>query len=134
RPGRMLHMPEWSASDLPYCGAPPVPADLWRNWNLDPVLLAVLAGVALAYGIALRSGPAAVRRPAGRLEPGSFYGGWLVLTLALVSPLCSLSVALFSARVGQHMLIALVAAPLIALGRPGATLKRLWNRVSATST
>jgi putative membrane protein len=44
--------------------------------------------------------------------------GWLALALALVSPLCSLSVALFSARVTQHMLIVLIAAPLVALAVP----------------
>jgi putative membrane protein len=42
--------------------------------------------------------------------------GWLLLLLAFISPLCNLSVALFSARVTQHMAITLVAAPLIARG------------------
>jgi putative membrane protein len=42
--------------------------------------------------------------------------GWLLLSLAFISPLCNLSVALFSARVAQHMAITLVAAPLIARG------------------
>ena len=23
-----------------YCGAPPMPAEIWLRWNLDPVLLA----------------------------------------------------------------------------------------------
>jgi hypothetical protein len=36
--------------------------------------------------------------------------------LSFVSPLCNLSVALFSARVSQHMVIVLLAAPLIARG------------------
>jgi putative membrane protein len=44
--------------------------------------------------------------------------GWLVATTALVSPLCALSVALFSARVAQHMVLILIAAPLIALSLP----------------
>ena len=39
-------------------------------------------------------------------------------TAALISPLCALSVSLFSARVGQHMILLLVAAPLLALARP----------------
>jgi putative membrane protein len=45
-------------------------------------------------------------------------GGWLVAAAALLSPLCALSVALFSARVAQHMLLVLVAAPLIAIALP----------------
>ena len=25
-----------------YCGAPPLPAEIWQRWNLDPVLLGLL--------------------------------------------------------------------------------------------
>jgi putative membrane protein len=46
----------------------------------------------------------------------SFCAGWLVALIALISPLCALSVALFSARIGQHMALTLVAAPLMARG------------------
>ncbi|UFN49996.1 cytochrome c oxidase assembly protein [Roseomonas sp. OT10] len=88
---------------LPYCGAPPLPGA--AGWNLDPVLLAALL---LALPVLWRGA-----RPGGR---GLVLGGWAVLALALVSPLCSLSVALFSARVAQHLLIVLVAAPLLAAG------------------
>ena len=62
-------------------------------------------------------------------------GGWLVAASAFLSPLCALSVALFSARIGQHMILILVAAPLIAMGlppeRPTKRPWRLW--VSATA-
>jgi putative membrane protein len=44
-----------------------------------------------------------------------------VATVAFVSPLCALSVALFSARVGQHMILVLLAAPLIASALPRST-------------
>ena len=50
-----------------------------------------------------------------------FATGWLVLALAFVSPLCNVSVALFSARVVQHMVLTLVAAPLIVRGVLGST-------------
>jgi putative membrane protein len=89
--------------DIPYCGTPPLPGG--ATWNLDPVLIALLALAGLA--LALRT------RGAARAVTGL---GWAVLVLALVSPLCNLSVALFSARVGQHMLLTLLAAPLIAWG------------------
>jgi putative membrane protein len=88
---------------LAYCGRPPMPGDL--PWNADPWLAGVLLA---ALAMAWRS--AADRR--------ALTAGWIVLALALVSPLCSLSVALFSARVGQHLIILLVAAPLLALGLP----------------
>jgi putative membrane protein len=47
---------------------------------------------------------------------GACAFGWLILSLAFISPLCNLSVALFSARVTQHMAIVLLAAPMIARG------------------
>jgi putative membrane protein len=75
-------------------------------WNADPWLAAALAG-GLAW---------AWRRSADRM---ALLAGGAALALALLSPLCSLSVALFSARAGQHMVILLAAAPLLALGLPG---------------
>lgn len=84
-----------------YCGPAPAPADLLLRWNLDPVLLAALALLALWAG---RSRPAAA--------------ALVVLAIALVSPLCALSSALFSARVLHHVLLVAVAAPLLALARP----------------
>ncbi|WP_137179733.1 cytochrome c oxidase assembly protein [Roseomonas sp. AR75] len=94
---------------LPYCGAPPLPGGV--AWNMDPLLLGILGLVALGLAAACRGGAA---RAAAAL-------GWLVLALALVSPLCNLAVALFGARVLQHLLIVLVAAPLLgrALARTG---------------
>lgn len=100
---------------IPYCGTPPVPGGLLERWNLDPVLLRVLA--ILALGQILRT--KALRRP-------SATAGWLVATLAFVSPLCPLSVALFSARVAQHMLLILIAAPLIATSLPRPARNSTW--------
>jgi putative membrane protein len=85
-----------------YCGPAPLPSGLWAAWNLDPVLIAGL--VALAY---------AVR------QSGAGLAAVAVLTLAFVSPLCALSAALFSARVAHHVLLVAVAAPLLAMVRPG---------------
>jgi len=45
--------------------------------------------------------------------------GWAVVAVALMSPLCALSVSLFSARVAQHTVLMLLAAPLIAIALPG---------------
>lgn len=112
--------------NIPYCGIAPLPGELWRNWNLDPVLLAVLLAVLAAYAAgarALRGGAGSTG--VGRSQQASFYLGWTVLALALVSPLCNLTVALFSARVSQHMLLLLVAAPLLVLGRPAHVIGRL---------
>jgi putative membrane protein len=96
----------------PYCGAPPSPLTLLTRWNLDPVLIIALLAVLLAYVIASR------KRPGGSefWRKPCFYAGWLVGALALTSPLCPLSVSVFSARVGQHMLLTSIVAPLVVLG------------------
>lgn len=87
-----------------YCGPAPEPGAIWARWNLDPLLLAALATLALVLGRS-RAGAAAVA----------------VLVVAFVSPLCALSAALFSARVVHHLLLVAVAAPLIALAWPART-------------
>jgi putative membrane protein len=100
----------------PYCGAPPAPGDV--AWNADPVLAGVLLlGLLAAW--------------AAGAERRMLLAGWGVLALALVSPLCNLSVALFSARVAQHLVLLTVAAPLLALAFPA----RHWGpgRLAAAS-
>ncbi|KZD01004.1 cytochrome c oxidase assembly protein [Oceanibaculum pacificum] len=103
---------------ISYCGAPPVPGAL--HWNLDPLLLGALALAALIYGLGCRAKKAP--EPQARWL---FYAGWLIAVAALVTPLCNLSVALFSARVGQHLVLTLVAAPLIAMGQPERVYRAL---------
>jgi putative membrane protein len=109
---------------LPYCGAPPLPGALLTRFNLDPVLIVALLLIAGCHLMAL-----ATRR--SRLYAGF---GWAVAAVALVSPLCALSVALFSARVAQHMILILAAAPLLALslppGDPRLARTRLWISTS----
>jgi len=107
-----------------YCGSPPAPAELWARWTLDPGLLVALAIAALCYCAA------APRAGLGRTQRWCFAAGFAALTLALISPLCALSVSLFSARVGQHMVLTLLAAPLLVLGGaarllPSQLLRRL---------
>jgi putative membrane protein len=91
---------------IPYCGQAPLPGG--AVWNLDPLLITALLGWLLASLSAMRA------RQAGRRA--AFGAGWLVAAIALISPLCNLSVALFSARASQHMILTLVAAPLVAYG------------------
>jgi putative membrane protein len=116
----------FDAGYIPYCGSPPVPGG--AVWNLDPILWTALLLGGLAYAVGFR-------RQAGaditRTHALYFAVGWAILSLALVSPLCNLSVALFSARVGQHMIIALIAAPLIVVGGADRLLQRaLFKRDS----
>ena len=109
-----------TGATLPYCGTPPVPGALLARFNLDPVLLGALL---LLFVLLLRAAPRGQRAVAA-------IGG-LVTATALLSPLCALSVALFSARIAQHMVLVLIAAPLVALAlpplRPGRARFELWG-------
>jgi putative membrane protein len=92
---------------LSYCGPSPVPENIWMRWNLDPVLLTAIAACVMAFVF--------LRRDAAHAERWCFTGAIATLLIAFVSPLCALTVALFSARVVHHVLLVAIAAPLIAL-------------------
>jgi cytochrome c oxidase assembly factor CtaG len=100
--------------------AEPVGSDLLYAWSAEPGIVMPLAVAALLY---LR-GASELWRHAGpsrglrRWQAVAFAAGWLVLALALLSPLHELSEALFSAHMVQHELLMVIAAPLIVLGRP----------------
>lgn len=97
---------------------PPVPHDLWTAWNADPlVVVGLLAAVWLFWSGWRRR---RVRRDTRRA--GFFALGLFTLAVALLSPLDALAGALASAHMVQHLLFTLVAAPLLALSSPGATL------------
>jgi putative membrane protein len=99
---------------IPYCGTPPLPGEVLGRFNLDPLLVGSLLFLAVLHVRAIRRSGVA----------GYVAGGWLVAAAAFISPLCALSVSLFSARIGQHMILILIAAPLIALGLPIRDLPR----------
>jgi putative membrane protein len=74
--------------------------------------LLYLAGVARLYS-RNRVNPA-IRR----WEIGCFATGWITLLVALISPVHKLGAVLFAAHMTQHELLMVIAAPLIALGKP----------------
>ncbi len=113
-----------ASTSIPYCGIAPSPGGV--TWNLDPVLIAALIAGAGLYLLAMRRWPLSMRgEPAPR--PLAFAAGWLVLAAAFVSPLCNLSVALFSARIGQHMILTLAVAPLLVLGGADILFARAFS-------
>jgi putative membrane protein len=114
------------ALPIPYCGLPPSPDTLWSRWNLDPVLIGALVLLSGLYALgAWRARQQGCAPPVWR--QALFYIGWAITAAALISPLCPLSVSLFAARVGQHMILVLVGAPLVATGRPFAVFSSLWH-------
>ncbi len=102
------------------------PATLWRAWTFEPVVLGGLGVAAAWYAWGVRSlwRAAGRGRGIGDTQVWAFCGGLLTLVVALVSPLDAMGDALFSAHMMQHLLLILVAAPLLVLAEP--VLPLLW--------
>lgn len=104
---------------VPYCGAAPQPNDWMAQWNLDPLLIALMAIVGL-WALARSNARAA------------FLVGYGALFLLFISPLCALTSALFSVRVAHHIVLTAVIAPLLIWGLPHLRLRgsaALWTGV-----
>jgi cytochrome c oxidase assembly factor CtaG len=95
------------------------------GWTLDPLQLAPVVIAAVAYAVRART-LARRGRPVSVARAASFGAGLAVVVLALVSPLDSLGEErLFSAHMGQHLLLGDLAPLLVVLGLSGALLRPL---------
>ncbi len=91
-------------------------------WTWDPLVAGLLLVSGFLYGIGLLR----MRRTAlmSLWQPLAFASGWLILVLALLSPVHKLSALLFSVHMTQHELLMLVAAPLLVMSKPMVLM--LW--------
>ena len=97
---------------------PTVPAVLGA-WSFDPLAVAGLAIAGGAYLWAVRQVDG--RHPTNRhprYRTWLFLGGLVAIGLALLSPVEAYEGVLFSVHMVQHMLLQLVAAPLLLAGAP----------------
>ena len=103
------------------------PHEIWHAWSWEPAVVLGLAAAALIYslGIARLWKEAGRGRSVGLWRAGCLAAGLLTLGLALLSPLDSLAETLFSAHMVQHLLLMLVAPPLLVLGAPSRVA--LWS-------
>ena len=95
-------------------------------WTFEPLTVAALASAAVAYGQAARVARSLTPRhpvPGGRRA--AFFGGLAVVAVALLSPVDTYAAALLSVHMAQHVVLTLVAAPLLLLGRPGELALRV---------
>lgn len=83
-----------------------------EGWKPDLLMAVPLAATIILYAVG------ALRTRVPRLELIAFAAGWVVLVMALLSPIATLSEVLFSVHMTQHELLMLVAAPLLTMGRP----------------
>jgi cytochrome c oxidase assembly factor CtaG/cytochrome c2 len=99
--------------------------DALTAWTADPLIVGGLAAFALVYARGRRT----------QRHTRYFVAGWLTLVIALLSPVHVFAEQLFSAHMLQHTLLMCIAAPLIALARPGNALvraaPRAWRRDTA---
>lgn len=119
-------------SALAHAGAAlPSPHDIWKAWSFEPGVLGGVALAALAYGVGVRRlwRRAGRGRGVARWQVASFAGGLAAVLVALVSPVDALGGALFSGHMLQHLVLTLIAAPLLALGDVPFAL--LWALPSA---
>ena len=99
--------------------AKPGPGTIFSAWEFDPVFVAPALIASWLYIAGLRR--------VNRLHPSSpwpakrtllFFAGMGAMVLAVISPLAAYDTTLFSVHMWQHMLITMIAAPLLLLGTP----------------
>jgi putative membrane protein len=93
----------------------------FETWTGDPALAWVIC-VAVLYAIGGRQLPRAGSIAAQRWRTASFVAGLAAIVVALDSPIDELADELLWVHMVQHLLLLMVAPPLLALARP-------WNRV-----
>jgi putative membrane protein len=104
---------------------PPTLASLVLGWHFEPVI----GGGLLASGVAWLLLVRRVRRlhpdhPVPVARSAAFLGGLAAIAVALLSGIERYDTTLFSVHMVQHLLLMLVAAPLIALAAPVTQLLR----------
>jgi cytochrome c oxidase assembly factor CtaG len=105
---------------------PPTAGSLLLGWTFEPLPTLGLAAVVGWWLWAVRRVNAAHRtNPVPRRRTVAFLGGMVALAFALLSGIGRYDTALFSVHMAQHVLLMLVAAPLIALGAPITLVLRL---------
>jgi cytochrome c oxidase assembly factor CtaG len=104
--------------------APPAPT--WplvlARWSIEPAVVVLLAVAAVVY--LRRKGP----------RPGLFVAGLAVVAVALLSPIATYAEGLLSVHMVQHLLLVLVAAPLLVAAFPGSRRPRpllAWTAFAA---
>jgi len=92
-------------------------ATVLAQWRWDPLIVAGILTAGSVYALAV----VRVRRAGGTWPvawTAWFAAGLASLALALVSPIDAYADVSFSVHMGQHLLLTLLAPPLIALGAP----------------
>ena len=119
-----LALPAVGLADGGRAPRPTFPAVLFE-WRLEPIVLVGLA-VTLVGWLLLRRRVAAAHpdHPHPRWRELAFLAGLATVAIALNSPIEAYLGELFSVHMLQHLLLELVAAPLLLLGAPATLVLR----------
>ena len=125
--------PRSVAAHGPVPADPPTLAKLALGWRFDPIVAGGCCWPRLAWVLLVAAGrPAASRPPGPGAADGAFLGGLAAIAVALLSGIERYDTTLFSIHMVQHLLLLLVAAPLLALSAPVTQLLRAasprWRR------
>ncbi|MFI5226646.1 MAG: cytochrome c oxidase assembly protein [Candidatus Limnocylindrales bacterium] len=105
---------------------PPQPSDILLDWTFDPLIAIPLFVAGIAYVWAVRrvdrEHPA---NPVPRIRIVTFIAGLLAIEIALQSIVERYDTTFFSVHMVQHLLLTLIAPPLLALGAPVTLLLRV---------
>lgn len=128
----MLSLPAVALAHGTLVPAPTFPGVLLA-WRFDALVIGGLVATGAAYVALVRSVTTAhPANPPRRWRTVAFMGGLVAIAVALLSPIEAYEGALFSVHMVQHLLLELVAAPLLLLGAPVTLLLRAstptWRR------
>jgi putative membrane protein len=89
------------------------------DWEADPAVSVILAAMAALYASGLMRQCKERRLPRAAVARACAYAaGLLLLALTLLSPLDAWGDQLFAAHMAQHLILMMIAPPLLVLGRP----------------
>ena len=124
----LLLVPAVAAAHGVAAGPPSDLLSLLGMWSFDPTIQVPVIAAAVGYVSAVRTvNRAHPANPVPASRPVAFLLGLLAIELALQSPIERYDTTLFSDHMVQHILLTLVAAPLLAAGAPITLLLR-WSR------
>jgi putative membrane protein len=118
---------------------PVTPDNVWRSWNLDPLIIVPMLVLVALYvrGVQRVWLHAGRGRGITHGQAAAFAGGIFILVVALISPVDQLGGALFSVHMVQHLLLVVVAAPLLVYAAPLTpvlvALPRTWRRAISSA-
>src|SRR5262249_39208250 len=105
---------------------PPTALNLLFGWQLEPDVVFFLGLVAIVWIRFVRQvNRAHPANPVPRQRSICFLAGLAVVAVALMSGIDTYDTTLFSVHMVQHLLLTLVAAPLLVLGAPITLLLRV---------